>query len=33
MYKACRGGLALNGTNEVVTEILKQTGFDQFVSL
>ena len=33
MYKACRGGLVLTDTNEVVTEILKQTGFDMFIRL
>ncbi len=29
MHKACSGGLELNGTNEVIKEILEQTGFDQ----
>ncbi len=33
MYKTCKGGLVLNGVNEVIREILKQTGFDQFFSL
>lgn len=28
MHKACRGGVSLHGENEVVSEILAQTGFD-----
>jgi len=28
MHKACRGGVSLHGENEVVSEILCQTGFD-----
>ena len=30
MYKACTGGLSLYGENDVVGEILEQTGFDSF---
>ena len=28
MHKACKGGVSLHGENEVVTEIMCQTGFD-----
>ena len=28
MHKACKGGVSLHGENEVVSEILCQTGFD-----
>ncbi|MBQ8093191.1 MAG: STAS domain-containing protein [Clostridia bacterium] len=28
MHKACNGGVSLHNQNEVVTEILEQTGFD-----
>ena len=28
MHKACKGGVSLHGENEVVSEILSQTGFD-----
>jgi anti-anti-sigma factor len=28
MHKACEGGVSLNDTNEVVSEIMSQTGFD-----
>ena len=28
MHKACKGGVSLHGVNEVVREILEQTGFD-----
>ena len=28
MHKACRGGVSLHGENEVVSEIMCQTGFD-----
>ena len=28
MHKACKGGVTLNGENELVKEILEQTGFD-----
>ena len=28
MHKACRGGVSLHGENDVVSEILSQTGFD-----
>ena len=28
MHKACKSGVSLHGQNEVVTEILEQTGFD-----
>ena len=30
MHKACTGGLSLYGENDVVGEILEQTGFDSF---
>ena len=30
MHKACKGGVSLHGENEVVSEILSQTGFDSF---
>ena len=28
MHKACEGGVSLRGENEVVSEIMSQTGFD-----
>ncbi|MBQ6325632.1 MAG: STAS domain-containing protein [Clostridia bacterium] len=28
MHKACKGGVSLHGENEVVSEIMCQTGFD-----
>ena len=30
MHKACRDGVSLHGENEVVAEIIEQTGFDSF---
>lgn len=33
MHKACEGGVTLRGANEVVTEILEQTGFDSILNI
>lgn len=33
MHKACEGGVALNGVNDNVREILDQTGFDTFLTI
>ena len=33
MHKACAGGVTLCGANEVVTEILSQTGFDSILNI
>lgn len=33
MHKACEGGVTLRGANEVVTEILDQTGFDSILNI
>ena len=33
MHKACTGGVTLHGANEVVTEILSQTGFDSILNI
>ena len=34
MHKACKGGVSLHGENEVVSEIMSQTGFDSiFVTI
>lgn len=33
MHKACTDGVTLHGTNEVVTEILAQTGFDTILTV
>ncbi|MBQ6123202.1 MAG: STAS domain-containing protein [Clostridia bacterium] len=33
MHKACAGGVTLRGANEVVTEILSQTGFDSILNI
>lgn len=33
MHKACEGGVTLRGANEVVTEILSQTGFDSILNI
>ena len=33
MHKACAGGVTLCGANEIVTEILSQTGFDSILNI
>ena len=33
MHKTCAGGVTLSGANEVVTEILSQTGFDSILNI
>ncbi len=33
MHKACAGGVTLRGANEVVSEILSQTGFDSILNI
>ena len=33
MHKACAGGVTLRGANEVVAEILSQTGFDSILNI
>ena len=33
MHKACPGGVTLRGANEVVAEILEQTGFDSILNI